>query len=201
MAEELTEEQLKQLAINEEEEPQSKYKAPAEKSIAELQGLDADDEALQRYKESLLGNVAGAPTGDARRVAVKKIEIHSPDLKAPLCLDLTVAPEELKKQSFKIKEGSEYYVMFFFNVNNEIVSGLRYNQVVKRKGIAIDKADVMVGSYAPKAEMYTYKTDVEEAPSGMIARGNYKVKSKFVDDDKKEHAVWEWQFEIAKKWD
>ena len=86
-------------------------------------------------------------------------------------------------------------------MNNEIVSGLRYSQVVKRKGIAVDKVDVMVGSYAPKAEMYSYKTDTEEAPSGMIARGNYKVKSKFVDDDKKEHAVWEWNFEIAKKWE
>ena len=57
MADELSEEQLKQLAIDESEEQggNSKYKAPAEKSIAELQKLDADDEALRRYKESLLG--------------------------------------------------------------------------------------------------------------------------------------------------
>jgi len=203
MSDELTEAQLKELAISEEEEAglASKYKAPAEKSIAELQNLDADDEALKRYKESLLGNADGASTGDARRVVVKRIELHSEELKKPLEMDLTLSPEELKKQSFKIKEGAEYRVVFFFNVNNEIVSGLRYSQVVKRKGIAVDKVDVMVGSYAPKAEMYSYKTDAEEAPSGMIARGNYKVKSKFVDDDKKEHAVWEWNFEIAKKWE
>lgn len=201
MTEELTEEQLKNLAINEDDEATSKYKAPAEKSIAELQNLDADDEALQRYKESLLGAVSGGQTGDARRVVVRKIELHSPELSAPLELDLTVGPDELKKQSFKIKEGADYHLTFFFKVNNEIVSGLRFNQVVKRKGIAVDKIDVMVGSYAPKADDYTYKTDLDEAPSGMLARGTYKVKSKFIDDDKKEHAVWEWQFEITKKWD
>jgi len=199
MAEELTEEQLKKLAIDEEEGNESKYKAPAEKTIEELQNLDAGDEALRRYKESLLGNVA--TSGDGRRVVVKKIELHSPDLKTPLSLDLTLSPEELKNQSFKIKEGSEYNLVFFFQVNNEIVSGLRFNQVVKRKGIAIDKTDVMVGSYAPKAEDYSYKTDTEEAPSGIIARGHYNVKSKFIDDDKIEHAVWEWQFTISKKWE
>ena len=55
MADEVSEEQLKQLAIDEKDDESSKYKAPAEKSIAELQQLDADDEALRRYKESLLG--------------------------------------------------------------------------------------------------------------------------------------------------
>ena len=71
---------------------------------------------------------AASGTGDSRRVVVSQIELHSPDLPAPLSLDLTQSPEELKKQSFKIKEGSEYHLVFFFNVNNEIVSGLRFNQ-------------------------------------------------------------------------
>ena len=57
MADEVSEEQLKQLAIDEKDDESSKYKAPAEKSIAELQQLDADDEALRRYKESLLGTL------------------------------------------------------------------------------------------------------------------------------------------------
>ena len=77
-------------------------------------------------KICILGS--GTGTGDSRRVVVSKIELHSPDLKNPLSLDLTQAAEELKKQSFKIKEGSEYHLVFFFNVNNEIVSGLRFNQ-------------------------------------------------------------------------
>ena len=49
MAEELTEEQLKKLAIDEEDKNESKYKAPAEKTIEELQKLDEGDEALRRY--------------------------------------------------------------------------------------------------------------------------------------------------------
>ena len=149
MAEELTEEQLKNLAINEDDEATSKYKAPAEKSIAELQNLDADDEALQRYKESLLGAVSGGQTGDARRVVVRKIELHSPELSAPLELDLTVGPDELKKQSFKIKEGADYHLTFFFKVNNEIVSGLRFNQVVKRKGQR-SKLHASCGIFSPE---------------------------------------------------
>ena len=73
MSDTISEEQLKQLAINEDEESEGKYKAPAEKTIAELQALDTDDEALQRYKESLLGNAAAAGSGDLRRVVVRKI--------------------------------------------------------------------------------------------------------------------------------
>ena len=34
----------------------------------------------------------------------------------------------------------------------------------------------------------------------MLARGHYKVKSKFTDDDKEEHAQWEWNIDIAKSW-
>ena len=43
-------------------------------------------------------------------------------------------------------------------------------------------------------------SEAETAPSGMLARGTYKVKSKFIDDDKEEHASWEWNIEIAKSW-
>ena len=98
---------------------------------------------------------------------------------------------------------------------------------MKRKGVPVDKNNIMVGSYAPKAEDHSFKTglsfefhknplpksvtfililnsniisEAETAPSGMLARGTYKVKSKFIDDDKEEHASWEWNIEIAKSW-
>ena len=60
---------------------------------------------------------------------VKKIELRSDDLKEPLTLDLTLPSDELKKQSFTIKEGADYQLHFFFKVNNEILSGLRYSMV------------------------------------------------------------------------
>ena len=64
-----------------------------------------------------------------------------------------------------IEEGAEYTIGIEFKVNNEIVSGLRYSQVVTRKGIKVDKMNLMVGSYAPRADDYTFTTDADEAPS------------------------------------
>lgn len=58
----------------------------------------------------------------------------------------------------------------------------------------------MVGSYGPKSEIQTYKTPVDTAPSGMISRGHYTVKSKFTDDDKNIYLEWEWSFDIKKDW-
>lgn len=59
----------------------------------------------------------------------------------------------------------------------------------------------MVGSYAPKLEMQSYSTPVDEMPSGLVARGTYTVKSLFTDDDKNEHLKWEWSFELKKDWE
>lgn len=59
----------------------------------------------------------------------------------------------------------------------------------------------MVGSYGPKKELQEFKTGMEQAPSGMMARGGYTVKSLFTDDDKHEHLKWEWKIEIKKDWE
>lgn len=65
----------------------------------------------------------------------------------------------------------------------------------------VDKSEYMVGSYGPRPnEAYQYLTAVEEAPKGMMARGNYTVKSKFTDDDKNDHLSWEWSLAIKKDW-
>lgn len=58
----------------------------------------------------------------------------------------------------------------------------------------------MVGSYPPKADLQSYLTPFEEAPSGMLTRGTYSVSSLFTDDDKNEHLKWDWTFEIKKEW-
>lgn len=62
------------------------------------------------------------------------------------------------------------------------------------------KEEYMVGSYGPKKEVYEYKSPEEEFPSGLMQRGEYKVKSLFTDDDKNEILSWEWKFEIKKDW-
>ncbi len=64
----------------------------------------------------------------------------------------------------------------------------------------VDKSNMMVGSYGPKTEAHEHKSAPDDAPSGMIARGLYTVKSKFTDDDKNIYLEWEWTLQIKKDW-
>lgn len=185
------------------EEEDVNYKPPPEKSLAEILETDKEDESLRKYKETLLGNaIAGAVVIDAndpRKVLVRKLVLvveGRPEVELDLTGDLT----KLKEQVFKIKEGIQYRIRIDFHVQKEIVTGLKYIQKVYRKGIQVDKMQHMVGSYAPKEDMQCYITPPEDAPSGMLARGTYTVKSLFTDDDKHEHLKWEWAFEIKKDW-
>ncbi|RXG73729.1 Rho GDP-dissociation inhibitor 1 [Armadillidium vulgare] len=98
-------------------------------------------------------------------------------------------------------EGVSYKIKIEFQVQREIVTGLKYIQKTYRKGICVDKMTQMVGSYAPKEEMQSYVTPLEDAPSGLMARGHYTVKSLFTDDDGHEHLKWDWSFDIKKDWD
>ena len=58
-----------------------------------------------------------------------------------------------------------------------------------------------LGSYGPAVDPYEKKFLMEEAPSGMLARGHYNVKSRFVDDDNTCHLEFAWSFDIKKDWD
>ena len=100
--------------------------------------------------------------------------------------------DSVEKQHFAIKEGVEYRLCIRFKVQNDVVSGLKYIHIVKKAGIKVDKAEEMLGSYGPSSDPYEKKFLPEEAPSGMIARGKYQVKSKFIDDDKNTHLEWNW---------
>ena len=51
MSDEITEKELADLKIEENDEESSNYKAPAKKTIDELNQLDAGDESLRKYKE------------------------------------------------------------------------------------------------------------------------------------------------------
>lgn len=185
------------------EEPACNYKPPPQKSLGEILAADQDDESLRKYKEALLGsavegNVVIDPN-DPRNVLVKKLALlveGRPEME----LDLSGDISKLKSQVFIIKEGVPYRIRIDFNVQREIVHGLKYVQKTYRKGIQVDKMTHMVGSYAPRKELHSYFTPQEEAPSGMIARGSYSISSNFTDDDKNVHLKWEWSFEIKKDW-
>ena len=51
MSDEISEKELADLKIDETEEESTNYKAPAKKTIDELNQLDAEDESLRKYKE------------------------------------------------------------------------------------------------------------------------------------------------------
>ncbi|KAF4126889.1 Rho GDP-dissociation inhibitor [Geosmithia morbida] len=161
------------------EETQGYKLSQPKQSLAEYQQMDANDESLQRYKESLgLGSGKDmSDPNDPRVCIIESLTMESPG-RDPVTIDLSEKGSEntLKDKPFKIKEGANFTMSAKFRVQHEILSGLHYVQVVKRKGIK------------------------EEAPSGMLARGHYNAVSSFVDDDKKTHLLFEWSFDIAKDW-
>lgn len=160
-------------------------------------GSDAEDESLQRYKESLgLGGGKDlSDPNDPRVCIIQSLTMESPG-RDPVVIDLTApgALENLKKQPFKIKEGVTFTMSAKFKVQHEILSGLHYVQVIKRKGIRIPggKTDEMIvswltskkrffleqwltgcsqGSYAPNTDknpIYTKKCTL--SPSFYLSR-------------------------------
>ncbi|KAI8816760.1 immunoglobulin E-set [Fimicolochytrium jonesii] len=178
------------------------YKAPEKKTVEELANLDAQDESLKKWKESLGLKAAVGPSDDPRKVVVLALGMESPG-RPDVTVDLSTpaAIAQLKDQKMTIKEGVEYRLKVTFKVQHDVVSGLKYLHVVKRKGIKVDKMEEMLGSYGPATEPYEKKFLAEEAPSGMLARGHYEVKSRFIDDDGTAHLEWAWSFDIKKEWD
>jgi len=57
------------------------------------------------------------------------------------------AVNSLKDNPFKIKEGAKFTMSAKFKVQHQILSGLHYVQVVKRKGIRVSKDQEMLVSH------------------------------------------------------
>lgn len=122
------------------DEEETDYKPPAEKSLNDILNQDKDDEAMERYKKTLLGEAAEGTDGavafpdDPRQVIVQKLVLvveGRPDSE----LDLTQDFAEIKKKKFVIKEGIKFKLRIDFFVQREIVTGLKYVQKSSRAGI------------------------------------------------------------------
>lgn len=72
-------------------------------------------------------------------------------------------------------------------MHNDIVSGLKYFNVVKKSGLVVEKYEEVLGSFAPITTEHTVDMTPEETPHGFIARGSYKGKSMFVDNEGNVH--------------
>ena len=117
-------------------------------SLAEYQQMDAGDESLQRYKESLGLGGGGkdlSNPNDPRVCIIESLALESPN-REPVVIDLSQPGSEatLKDKPFKIKEGVKFTMVAKFRVQHEILSGLQYVQVVKRKGIRVSKDSEMM---------------------------------------------------------
>lgn len=65
----------------------------------------------------------------------------------------------------------------------------------------MSKSTDVIGAFAPsKSKTYEHTFSEETAPSGMLARGTYVAKTTLIDDDKTEHYVVEYKFDIGKDW-
>ena len=129
------------------------YKPPEKKTVEELLGAkEGEDEALQRYKQQLLGVAAagGGKTDDPRRVVITKLELLI-NGREPLSFDMTQESNLNGKLTVQIKEGCEYKTQLTFRVQNELISGLKYKNTVAgaSSGIVLLRVNEMLGSYGP----------------------------------------------------
>jgi hypothetical protein len=109
---------------------------------------DANDESLQRYKESLgigAGGKSISDPNDPRQCIILSLTMSS-EGREPVTIDLATPGSEktLKDHPFRIKEGAKFTMSAKFKVQHQILSGLHYVQVVKRKGIRVSKDQEML---------------------------------------------------------
>ncbi|KAG6639108.1 hypothetical protein I3843_10G075400 [Carya illinoinensis] len=185
---------------DDEDEEGRKIELGPQYTLKEQFEKDKDDESLTRWKEQLLGSVDFNSVGETLEPEVK---ILSLEIKSPGRSDIILPIPESGKPNglwFTLKEGSRYSLKFTFQVNNNIVSGLRYTNTVWKTGIKVDSTKEMIGTFSPQAEPYTHEMHEETTPSGLFARGSYSARSKFVDDDDKCYLEINYTFDIRKDW-
>eukprot|EP01101_Sappina_pedata_P009290 TRINITY_DN5374_c0_g1_i1.p1 TRINITY_DN5374_c0_g1~~TRINITY_DN5374_c0_g1_i1.p1 ORF type:complete len:207 (-),score=76.18 TRINITY_DN5374_c0_g1_i1:132-722(-) len=183
------------------------YKAPEKISLDTLLNRDNDDASLQAYKKSLgLTGEVYSPSDDPRRVVIMELRINTPERPGGDIIYQLNSQEDvkaMKSKPFTLKEGCRYRTQITFRAQHEIVSGLKYVNLVYRKGVRVAKDDEMVGSFGPQKAPHTViipRNGYDEAPSGMLSRGLYNAKTHFVDDDKQNHLEFEYSFSIKKDW-
>eukprot|EP01027_Heterolobosea_sp_BB2_P003539 GEZU01005353.1.p1 GENE.GEZU01005353.1~~GEZU01005353.1.p1 ORF type:complete len:200 (-),score=85.05 GEZU01005353.1:101-700(-) len=171
-------------------------------SLDEVLNKQEEDESLRKYKESLLAAAAaGKVEGDPRKVVIKNLYIDI-EGRPSLCFSLDTEDKikQMKDTKVEFKEGCIYSFRIEFKIQNDLISGLKFVSQFYKAGIRVSKDSHMMGSYVPRADIYTWSSPQQAAPSGFLARGSYKAKSQFVDDDNTVHLEYEFNLEIKKDW-
>ena len=146
----------------------------------------------------------GVPkTDDPRRCVIETFGLKFPEGDHPDIIRQVDTPEKvalLEKEPISIKEGTKYQFIVTYRVQHDIVPALHFVNTIKKTMVTVDQQNTMMGSYAPRAEPYTYKSQAQYAPSGMLARGAFKANTKFVDDDGFSHLELNYSLVIKKDW-
>jgi len=189
---------------NEDVEVDDGYKVAQRVSVHELMNKDQNDPSLQKYKQNLLGDPKDIiiDANDNRTVFMDKF-ILLVEGEEPLELDTSkMQDDKHPSEAFKLVEGCKYQLKIVFRVQKDIVLGFKKKDIIKKGLIKVVKesdAPEMIGSFKPNnKEVHEFTFPEQTAPTGFIARGKYVATTKFVDDDKKEHLILHYSFEIIK---
>jgi len=111
---------------------------------------DQNDESLRKWKESLgigSGNTLSDPN-DPRQVILLSLGLEV-EGRSDIVIDLTQkgSLETLSKKPFTIKEGATFRMKARFKVQHQILSGLKYVQVVSRMGVKQKMQEMIVSSF------------------------------------------------------
>jgi Rho GDP-dissociation inhibitor len=112
-----------------------------------LRFSDQNDESLRKWKESLglgTGNDLSDPT-DPRKCIILSLglEVEGRD---DIIIDVSQPGqlEKLKEKPFTIKEGATFRMKVKFRVQHQILSGMKYLQVVKRLKMSQKSQEMIV---------------------------------------------------------
>ncbi|KAK4766066.1 hypothetical protein SAY87_007708 [Trapa incisa] len=192
---------------------QEKVAADENKSLKEQIEKDKGDEVQRGWKQLLLGSSHGPLTvvnNGGKKESSSEVHILSLAIQCsgrsdlvlpiPILSSSSSSSPSSKRTLFVLKEGSRCRTKFSFLVLSSAVSGLRYTYAVWKTGVRVGNTKIMVGTFSPRKEPYWYETEEETIPTGILARGSYFVRTKFVDDDGKCHLELNYYFEIRKNW-
>jgi Rho GDP-dissociation inhibitor len=166
------------------EEDDEKFKKPKQIDLQTMVSKDSDDESLRKYKASLLGDTSVvAADVEIRRVVIHALRISvagRPDIVLPL--DTPDKVKAVATSVIVVKEGLAFNTTIVFSVHHDVVLGLRFAQKVNTWiGITVDSMNQMIGSYPPKSEPYEFAFPPGEWPSGLLGRGKYTAKVRYID--------------------
>eukprot|EP00727_Mastigamoeba_balamuthi_P009857 m51a1_g5494 putative rho gdp-dissociation inhibitor (189) ;mRNA; r:337246-337996 len=184
---------------------ESSKNAPPEVNLTQQFEKEKNDPAMVAYLKSLgIDPNYVAPKDDPRRVVINEFAIIFKD-HDPLVLKFATEDDvkNAKKTPLVVKEGTEFKIRVSFRVQHNVVLGLKILNNVSKMGKTVAKDEEMLGTYPPKNEFQSLeipRLDWNEAPTGMLMRGEYKSRMRFVDDDDACHLDFEYILKIAKEW-